>query len=86
MQSRQIHFANSAISVEYEGEVPSHLVDFLFHYVPDKGPVEPHIYYRLSKDAAKDELVLLLEDKRETRMASSSTLWRKRHWFGNENL
>jgi hypothetical protein len=72
MQKRQIHFAKNSITVEFDGEVPSHLVDFLFHYIPENGPDTPHLNYRLIPGEAVDDLVLYLEDEREASYQSEA--------------
>ena len=53
---REVHFANSAVSVEYEGERAAAVVEFLFRHIDHTGPAQPHIIYRLFQQA--DDLVL----------------------------
>jgi len=60
LKRREVHFANSAIAVEYEGERAAAMVEFLFRRIADAGPVEPHTTYRVLPQAA--ELVLRRAD------------------------
>ncbi len=74
MKKQEIHFANSAISIEFDGEIPAHLVDFLFRYVPDAGSATPHVSYRLVMDNGKNNLVLYCGDKAETSYESEADM------------
>jgi hypothetical protein len=60
---REVHFANSAVALEYEGERAAALVEFLFRHISDTGPTEPHVTYRVLAQAAdlvlqRDEAIL----------------------------
>jgi hypothetical protein len=44
---REVHFANSAVSVECEGERAAAIVEFLFRHIDNAGPARPHVAYRL---------------------------------------
>lgn len=74
MHRRLLHFANNAISVEYDGEIPTHLIDFLFHYIPETGSATPHLTYRLTMDEVDNKLVLYRGDERETDYQSEASM------------
>ena len=59
-ERRSVHFANSAVTLEYAGERAASIVDFLFHTIPAHGPAQPHITYRLWQQAA--DLMLFRDD------------------------
>ena len=60
VKRREVHFANSAIAVEYEGERATAMVEFLFRHIAATGPAEPHLTYRIDQQAA--ELILQRAD------------------------
>jgi hypothetical protein len=60
---REVHFANSAVALEYEGERAAALVEFLFRHIAAAGPAQPHLTYRVWPQAAdlvlqRDESIL----------------------------
>jgi hypothetical protein len=60
---REVHFANSAVAVEYEGERAATIVEFLFRHIPAAGPAQPHLTYRVLPQVAdlvlqRDESIL----------------------------
>lgn len=57
---REVHFANSAVAVEYAGERAAAVVEFLFRHIAETGPAVPHVTYRIEAQAA--ELVLQRAD------------------------
>src|SRR5512143_3144885 len=57
---REVHFANSAVAVEYEGERAAAMVGFLFRHIDDAGLTQPHITYRVFQHV--DDLVLQRAD------------------------
>jgi hypothetical protein len=57
---REVHFANSAVVVEYEGERAATIVEFLFRHIAAAGSAQPHLTYRMVQHA--DELVLQCND------------------------
>jgi hypothetical protein len=57
---REVHFANSAIAVEVEGERAAAIVKFLFRSISAEGTAQPHVTYRVWSGAA--ELVLRRAD------------------------
>ena len=59
-KQREVHFANSAVAVEYEGERAAAIVEFLFRHIDDAGPAQPHTTYRIFQRA--DDLVLQRAD------------------------
>lgn len=61
MNTRQVHFARSAIRLEFEGERPAQIVNFLFGAIADSGPAAPHRRYRLL-DSPAGELLADVDD------------------------
>jgi len=57
---REVHFAHSAVLVEYEGERAAAIVEFLFRHIADAGPAQPQVAYRLLSQV--DEVVLQRND------------------------
>ncbi|HTP07098.1 MAG TPA: hypothetical protein VMP08_02520 [Anaerolineae bacterium] len=53
---REVHFARSAVALEYEGKRAAAIIDFLFQHIDDTGPARPHVTYRIDQQAT--ELVL----------------------------
>lgn len=47
LQTREVHFAASAIHLEFCGDRPAGIVDFLFRHIAASGPAQPHRTYRL---------------------------------------
>lgn len=46
MERAVIHFAGSAVAVEYAGERVARLVEFVFRHAPREGDSVPHVTYR----------------------------------------
>ncbi len=53
---REVHFANSAVTVEHEGERAAAVIEFLFQHIDAAGPAQPHMSYQLRQQA--DDLIL----------------------------
>lgn len=60
MTTRQVSFANSAITITYQGDLPTRLVDFLYRHVPleTAGSTPPHVGYHLRDDDYPGQLTL----------------------------
>jgi hypothetical protein len=71
---RQIHFADSAIAIEYSGEAPERIVAYLFQDIPESGPGAPHLTYRLAQDEQHAGLFLYLGEKLERFDANESDM------------
>ena len=50
MKTRLLHFAGSTIAIEYEGDGPDRVVNYLYKDILDTNLDEPHLSYRLVKD------------------------------------
>lgn len=57
---REVHFANSAVAMEYEGARAAAIVEFLFRHIESAGAVVPHVTYQVLVQA--DELRLQRDD------------------------
>ena len=49
MPRREVHFAGSALAIEYQGERAAHIVDYLYRDMPESGQAAPHITCRLQE-------------------------------------
>lgn len=62
MQRRLVCFAGSSVAVEYSGDRPARLVDFLYRHAPTDDRTPPHTRYRLLAGDESDQLVLYRDD------------------------
>ncbi|MBN1177926.1 MAG: hypothetical protein JXD18_01860 [Anaerolineae bacterium] len=58
MPSRLIAFANSSVSIEFQGQRATRIVDFLWQYTPADSATVPVAHYRLLAEGADDALSL----------------------------
>jgi hypothetical protein len=66
MNARTICFANSAVAIEWEGDLPARLVDFLFGCIPDTQHQPPHISFSLAIEESGKALRLSASQPGET--------------------
>jgi len=62
MQRRLVCFAGSSVAVEYSGDRPARIVDFLYRHAPTDDRTPPHTTYRLLAGDESDQLVLYRDD------------------------
>jgi len=62
MQRRLVSFAGSSVAVEYSGDGPARIVDFLYRHAPTDDRTPPHTTYRLLAGDESDQLVLYRDD------------------------
>ncbi len=57
-QQRSVSFAGSTVAIQYRGERPTAIVDFLYRHAPGQSSLPPHVTYRLTADRRSDQLFL----------------------------
>jgi hypothetical protein len=62
MQRRLVCFAGSSVAVEYSGDPPARIVDFLYRHAATDDRTPPHTTYRLLAGDESDQLVLYRDD------------------------
>ena len=62
MQRRLVCFAGSSVAVEYSGDQPARIVDFLYRHAPTDYRTAPHTTYRLLPGDDSGQLVLYRDD------------------------
>jgi hypothetical protein len=62
--TRQISFANSAITITYQGDLPTRIVDFLYRHIPAEtaGSAPPYVAYQLCDNDQPGQLTLSRDD------------------------
>lgn len=63
MPTQLITFAGSTVAVEFEGDRPAQIVEFLFRDIPAMPPQPPQFTYRLLAVAGSDRLQLFRQDE-----------------------
>lgn len=63
MPTRLITFAGSTVAIEFEGDCPAQIVEFLFRDIPAGSPQPPQFTYRLIAEAGSDRLQLFRQDE-----------------------
>jgi hypothetical protein len=58
VKERLLHFAGSAIAIEYDGAPCERILDILFRHIPANGRAYPHLTYRLVWEETNRELAL----------------------------
>ncbi|MBN1148029.1 MAG: hypothetical protein JXA78_12295 [Anaerolineales bacterium] len=67
MYKREVHFAGSALAIEYEGERAAQMIDYLYRDIPEQGRAAPHITYRLQPVEQQGTFDLYVDGELERR-------------------
>lgn len=63
MPTRLITFAGSTVAIEFEGDRPAQIIEFLFRDIPAASPQSPQFTYRLMAEAESGRLQLFRQDE-----------------------